>query len=219
VESLDTALTQKINEVLRDMAATSDAGEEETPLNPKLAAIDKQTRQYQAEIATKIERKALLDREIGNLREFVDASAQVSIEYQKLKDDLALLNGAHLQTQGELAAAREGETLELSGESEAFKVLNEPRRPQRPFRPDLIQSCLMGILAGLALGVGVIALLELFDQSYRSEEQLAADFNLEVLVTVPNLNAAMVQVRQRRAQRSRKRRGEDSHGRRRRRGK
>jgi hypothetical protein len=50
--------------------------------------------------------------------------------------------------------------------------------------------------------------MELLDQSYQSEEALAADLDLPILTTIPNLDAAAVTIRKAQARQNRKKRSE-----------
>ncbi len=86
--------------------------------------------------------------------------------------------------------ALEGQTLEEFQAGEKFDVLNSAVAPSKPFWPDLRLFLLMGIAIGGGLGVAVVLLLEVFDQSFKSEEQLAASIDYPILAVIPDLHRA-----------------------------
>jgi uncharacterized protein involved in exopolysaccharide biosynthesis len=68
---------------------------------------------------------------------------------------------------------------------EQFRVLDAARLPTRPFSPDRPRYYAGGLLAGLAFGLGLALLLEYFDRTMRSDEDVRAALSLPVLATVP----------------------------------
>ena len=87
-------------------------------------------------------------------------------------------------------AALEGADVEEFQAGERFEILNMARKPSNPYWPDLRLFLLMGVAIGAGLGVGIVLLLEVFDQSFKSEEQLAASIDLPILAVIPDLNRA-----------------------------
>ena len=70
---------------------------------------------------------------------------------------------------------------------EQFKVLDPARVPQTPFSPNRLQLNLMGLLAGLAFGLGLAGLLEFRDTSLKTEDDVRRCLSLPVLATIPVL--------------------------------
>jgi polysaccharide chain length determinant protein (PEP-CTERM system associated) len=68
---------------------------------------------------------------------------------------------------------------------EQFKLLDPARLPERPFTPNRQLYYFGGIVAGLAVGLGLIALLEYRDRSFRTDRELTRLLALPVLAVVP----------------------------------
>jgi hypothetical protein len=68
---------------------------------------------------------------------------------------------------------------------ETFKLLDPARVPERPFKPNRQLFYLAGIVIGLGIGLGIIALLEYRDHSFRSDREVTRLLALPVLALVP----------------------------------
>ena len=75
--------------------------------------------------------------------------------------------------------------LERRQVGEQFKLLDPARLPERPFTPDRFRLTAMGVVAGIAIGLALIAVLEFFDKSIRREQEAVAVLGSPVLITIP----------------------------------
>src|SRR5204863_7117 len=66
-----------------------------------------------------------------------------------------------------------------------FKLLDPARMPERPFSPDRRAINWMGLLGGLGVGLGLVALLEYRDASFKTDEDVTRVLTLPVLAVVP----------------------------------
>jgi len=73
---------------------------------------------------------------------------------------------------------------------EQFRILDGARLPERPISPNRLQINLMGLLAGLALGLGLAALLEYRDTSVKSDDDIVTALALPVLAVIPVMTSA-----------------------------
>ena len=98
-------------------------------------------------------------------------------------------------------AAEMSEDLERRQGGEQFRLVEEARVPQRPASPNRPLIVGGGAAAGLALGLGLLALFEYPDGSLRRKEDVSVTLGLPVLAVVPVMTSA----RERRARRVRTR--------------
>lgn len=68
---------------------------------------------------------------------------------------------------------------------EQFVLLDPARLPEAPFSPNRILINFFGILGGLALGLGFVALLEYRDGSFKADYEVANVLAMPVLAVVP----------------------------------
>nr|HPN56671.1 hypothetical protein [Candidatus Omnitrophota bacterium] len=66
-------------------------------------------------------------------------------------------------------------SLQLSKEGTKYTILDPPRVPLQPFQPNRTLVALIGAVIGLALGIGLVFLLEFLDKSFIDVEE-AKDF-------------------------------------------
>ena len=80
--------------------------------------------------------------------------------------------------------------LEKRQEGEQFQVLDPANLPDNPSFPKRLNFGFGGLAAGLALGCGLTAVLEMRDTSLRSERDVELLLHLPVLATIPRLKAS-----------------------------
>jgi succinoglycan biosynthesis transport protein ExoP len=73
---------------------------------------------------------------------------------------------------------------------EQFKILDGARLPERPISPNRTRINLMGLLGGLGLGLGLVALLEYRDTSLKTDEDVITTLALPVLAVIPAMITA-----------------------------
>jgi protein tyrosine kinase modulator len=89
--------------------------------------------------------------------------------------------------------------LERRQAGEQFRILDPARIPEQPFSPNRMRMNLMGAIAGLALGLGLVGLLEYRDTTLRSDDDVVSTLSLPVLAVIPLLVTSVdVRVRKRR---------------------
>jgi len=84
--------------------------------------------------------------------------------------------------------ARLSEHLEKSRKGESFKVLDPAFLPESPFKPNRVIITLYGGAAGLALGIGIILMLEFLNPAFMKAEDFAGVVPVPVLITIPTFS-------------------------------
>lgn len=80
--------------------------------------------------------------------------------------------------------------LEKRQEGEQFRVLDPPNLPQKPYSPNRLKIDLIGLVAGLILGIACSAGSEMIDDRIYSKEQLEKIVTAPVLTEIPPLPTA-----------------------------
>jgi uncharacterized protein involved in exopolysaccharide biosynthesis len=83
--------------------------------------------------------------------------------------------------------AQQAENLERRQKGEQFKVIDPARTPGAPFKPDIPQVLLFGLLLGLGSGVGLTFFREQMDRSFRDAGDLEATLGFKVIANIPKI--------------------------------
>jgi polysaccharide biosynthesis transport protein len=104
----------------------------------------------------------------------------ISRGYEEAKANYTSLQQKAMQSQ--LATS-----LQRQQQGDQFHVVDPPSLPKKPAAPNHLLFSLGGLLAGLALGVGLASVLELVDVRIRGEKDLEGILAAGVLVGIPRL--------------------------------
>ncbi|MBC2695120.1 MAG: protein GumC [Desulfobacteraceae bacterium] len=78
--------------------------------------------------------------------------------------------------------------MEKKQKGEQFRIVDTARVPEKPISPNMKRLLLFAIAAGIAIGCGIIYLLEFLDSSFRDAKTVETFLGLSVIATVPVLN-------------------------------
>ena len=67
----------------------------------------------------------------------------------------------------------------------SVKILDDGQIPRSPVSPNVKQNSLIAFLLGIAMGAGIILLLELFDTRIKTREDIASKFSEPLLGEIP----------------------------------
>jgi polysaccharide biosynthesis transport protein len=107
--------------------------------------------------------------------------AAISRGYEESKANYSSLLQKQMQSQ--LATS-----LEQRQKGEQFRILDPPSLPHKHVGPNRFKFSLDGLVIGIVLGLGVVALLELTDIRVRQEKDLKALVPAHVLISIPRLS-------------------------------
>lgn len=135
--------------------------------------------------------------ETANLRASVDeltqrvaGAGEVERELRALERDVAVQADLVQQLRRRFETARVTAELARQQAPERIKVIDRPYEPGAPVRPMTLIFALAGLIGGLALGIGLAALLDLMDSSVRTIRAAERLLGVPVLARVPRMEAA-----------------------------
>jgi polysaccharide chain length determinant protein (PEP-CTERM system associated) len=150
-----------------------------------LAQIQSQLRSNQVEITNRERSAAALKAKVD---EYQGRLNQEPIREQQLAD---LTRGYEqskanydelLKKKNESAMATR---MELQEQGERFRVVDPPSFPQKPYFPNRLKFCGLGLLAGLALGFIVAGAFEMMDDRLYSAKDIKSLLPVEVIGEIP----------------------------------
>lgn len=129
-------------------------------------------------------RIAALEKSLGPVAQEADASGpEVGLDVLERQREVlqAELEKANLK----LSAARQGESLERSQQSERLEVIEQPSVPQKPVSPNRPKLLVLVIGLALAAGAGLVVVMEMFDSTIRRKADLVQLIDADLLVSIP----------------------------------
>lgn len=88
--------------------------------------------------------------------------------------------------------------LSKTQQGQIFQEIDPPTKPQRPYWPNRLKFCGVGLMFGILIGLVAIVVRETLDPRIYSEEDLSQYASIPVLVTIPPLVTSAQRNRQRR---------------------
>ncbi|HEV2223353.1 MAG TPA: XrtA system polysaccharide chain length determinant [Candidatus Acidoferrales bacterium] len=184
----EIATSQKTDKTSKD-SATSVAGADfqngaPTPMmqiESQLKANQLEIKGYEKQEKTLEGRVAEYQTRLNMMPATEQALADVSRGYDESQKNYDSLLAK--QSQSQLATS-----LEQNQQGQQFRLLDPAQLPDKPASPNHILLSLGGLILGIAVGVGLMALLELTDARVRSEEDLEGLIAARVLVGIPRIS-------------------------------
>ncbi len=192
------ALDRQIRALRETLGSGTDTPDEAPRLSVQQQQIQEEIRRHEEEITALNEQRQDLVGESETIQGRLDRTPVRENALARLLQEAENLQTLYDDAYGKEMDAQGGVDLEAFQAGERFQVLNEARPPKEPIFPDLRLFLAMGFAVGLGAGVSIILLLEVFDQSFKSEEQLAASIDYPILAVIPDLNKAADRARTKR---------------------
>lgn len=197
LEALQSRYTEKHPDILRlkkqiaDLEANANANAAQNSESAMLNRVPFEMRQQISEAQREVQ---LIESEIEALRvQIADYQKRVENIPKREQELLGLRRDyENIQTTYESLLTRKLEAdiavnMERKQKGEQFRIVDPAMVPQRPIEPDLKKLFLFTIAAGLGLGAGIALLLEFGIPSYRRPDEIEAQYQIPVLVSIPKL--------------------------------
>jgi uncharacterized protein involved in exopolysaccharide biosynthesis len=180
------ALKEKIAEGNRQEKSTSQGKTTIAVAEPaQIQQLRAQIHQYDQVIKERTQQQEDVQGQIKLYQSRVQASPAVEQEYKLLTRD----HQSALDFYNDLLKKRDQSAmamnLEESQQAEQFQVLDPANVPDKPSFPKKSFFVGGGFAGGLAMGLGLVLLLEMQDTSMRSERDVEAALHLPVLAMIP----------------------------------
>jgi uncharacterized protein involved in exopolysaccharide biosynthesis len=163
----------------------------ETVKRNRLNALQFEIESLERQIADKTKGQQQLLADLQTYQGRIEAVPTRESELASLMRDYDTLQGLYRSLLTKREDSKVAENLERRQVGEQFKIIDAPRMPETPFWPDRQQIDLIGAVAGLALGIGLAALLDFRDKSLNAEADVAAALGLPVLAMIPSIVTSM----------------------------
>jgi polysaccharide chain length determinant protein (PEP-CTERM system associated) len=182
---------KRLDEINAANVNPADASDQKAALNepPEIRKLRIQIHQYDDMISSGNRDQKKLQQEIDTYQGRISLSPAIEEQYKQLTRDYDNAQKAYQDLLTKKTTA--DLTIKMTNQSEGEQMLplNPANLPDSPSFPNRLLFAAGGLGAGLALGIGLAALLELTDKSIRNEADVLAALELPTLVTVPWVGA------------------------------
>lgn len=183
-------LQRKIDVLTQQLGITDNNPEGLTPEQLARQRLQQEREQAVRDRQIAQQKRTSLAAEIAGIQSRLSRTPDWQIQLDKLSGQELSLSREFDEAKKKEQDALQGQQVEDFEQGERFEILNKAVAPRQAYWPDLKMFLLMGLAVGGGLGVAMVLLLEVFDQSFKSEEQLAAAIDLPTLAVIPDLNKA-----------------------------
>lgn len=181
------ALQRKIKALEDGGSATSE------PDKPKVSKSQSALiAKLEAQIAASKSRIKALDREQASIREKINRTQGLVMQGAQSEGVLGALERKYEGAKEEYAIAKTKfdnakieKNIQLENKGERFEMLEAPKLPEDPVKPNRILLIALGFFASLVGAVGVAILIEALDGKVRGVEGIAEIIKLQPMATIP----------------------------------
>lgn len=153
----------------------------------QITQLRAQIHSYEQVIAEKTKEQETIKQQIRVYEDRVQSSPVVEEQYKELTRGYQTALDSYNDLLKKQSDARMAQDLGRDQANEQFRVLDPANLPTKPSFPNPPLFALGGAGGGLALGLGLVFLLEMRDSSLRSERDIEFALRLPVLAVVPNI--------------------------------
>jgi polysaccharide chain length determinant protein (PEP-CTERM system associated) len=146
-------------------------------LRAQLRAVDKAITQKQHE-------QAQIQSQIRAYQGRIQSTPAVQEQYKKLNRDYSTAQSFYDDLLSKMNSAKMGTDLEKRQQGENFRIMDEPNLPDKPTFPNRMVFAAGGLMAGLVLGLLIVAFLEYRDTAVRTERDIWAFTKLPTLAVI-----------------------------------
>jgi polysaccharide chain length determinant protein (PEP-CTERM system associated) len=153
--------------------------------NPIYLQLQSELKMARVEVGGIGARRAKLNESLRQLQENVSKTNQVERGYNDLQRDLKSNREKYRELNAKYMDARLAQTLEEEQKAEKFSILEPPRVPTKPEKPNRIKIIFLGLILSVCGGLGVGYLVEMMDGGIRGQRALTSITGFEPLVVIP----------------------------------
>lgn len=164
----------------------------------RLRQMSAEIESLERQIAFKESEEQRLRGEIAEYQRRVEAVPGLESDWAALTRDYDTQQAAYKELLTKSEAARLAVDLEQEQIGESFRIVDPAGVPVAPLPSLRPQINAGGLVLGLLLGVGIAALLEVRDSSFRTEGEVLDALSLPVLASVPRVPSSAEILRERR---------------------
>lgn len=157
---------------------------QEAPDNPMYVNLKTQIATINTTVAGLISDQAKIEEDLAEYRQRIENAPMVEKEYNELTRDYIATKSKYNEIMKNLMTANVARQLEEGQHGQRFEIKNYAFLPVKPYKPNRIAIILLGFVLAVGVGFTLAALQEFFDNSIKSEKDLASLVGIPVLTVI-----------------------------------
>ena len=170
----------QIQELEQSAAQAGSGGETQSVLREPTPVL-----QVRNEISSIRSAIARLEAEIRVHEERVESIPKREQELAALQRDYEDLQTSYSSLLNRKLEAEIAVNMERKQQGEQFRIIDRAQLPARPIKPNMLMLLMMTVAAGFGLGGGLIFVIEFFNQSFRTLNDIEHSLNIPTLTVIP----------------------------------
>ncbi|MEP7246189.1 MAG: lipopolysaccharide biosynthesis protein [Gammaproteobacteria bacterium] len=155
--------------------------------NPAYVQIEAQVSATLNDLAALKSRIVKLRTQMADYQRKISLSPQIEQQYRELNRDYDNARLKYQEVRSKQMEAQTAQNLEADRKGERFTLIEPPLAPEEPVSPNRPMIFIAGLVMSLALGVGIVWLLETLDTTIRSRRDLLQIVGVAPLALVPRI--------------------------------
>ena len=155
--------------------------------DPRRQRADAELARLDARIAEREAQERQLRQAIATYQARLEAVPRRESDWAELTRDYSTMEQGYTALLAKNQDSRLAANLERQRFGEQLNVSERPAEPSRPVSPNRPRIVIIGLVLGVGLGLGILALFEVTDTSLRAEGEVLAALQLPVLAMLPLL--------------------------------
>jgi len=151
--------------------------------------FERQRRDIQAEIVLNEKDRDKLQKQIVVYKKRVEDTPKREQELLSLQRDYDNIRSAYHSLLGRQLEAQIAVNMEKKQKGEQFRIIDPARVPQKPVQPNIKKMVVFVLGAGLAVGCGIVALLEFMMQTFRGTKAVESYTSIPVIASIPTIQS------------------------------
>lgn len=165
-------------------------GDADTTFKLQIADIDSQ-------IAFDMDQKRLIEEELAALKASIDATPGNAIDLDALQRDYDNTQLQYNNAVARLGEAATGDRIEALSKGQRITVIEQAVVPDQPASPNRQLIAVGAVLGGLALGLGLVVLLEVLNRTVHRPADLVSRLGIQAFGSVPYIHTTGERLRRR----------------------
>lgn len=188
------ARIKRLEEVVATEQATSAAASSTQTGN---STLDLQLAQIDSQISALEDQRAVTEERLEKVTQTIDQTPANAITLAELQRDYNNIQAQYNNAVARLASASTGERIEVTSQGQRISVIEYPVVPSAPTKPNRLLIAGGGTAFGIALGIGLVVLLELLNRSARRPEDLINKLEVWPIAAIPYVRSRGEMIRTR----------------------